>query len=87
MGYLFPAGPYGDQAKGYERLWSDAMCGNCILFQSSAFVEAGGHMIQPLLDYWEGKRRAHVPVYSAGSAGPQQSDEFLQGSGHAWRPL
>jgi hypothetical protein len=44
-------------------------------------------MIQPLLDYWEGKRRAHVPVYAAGSAGLQQSDELLLGSGHAWCPL
>ena len=87
MGYQFSAGPYGDQAKGYERLLYDAMSGNCILFQSSAFVEAGWQMVQPLLDYWEGKRGAHLPVYAAGSSGPQQADELLQVSGHAWRSL
>jgi glucose-6-phosphate 1-dehydrogenase len=87
MGYLFSAGPYGDQAKGYERLLYDAMCGNCTLFQSAAFVEAGWRMVQPLLDYWEGARAAHLPVYAAGSSGPKQADELLRKSGHAWRRL
>lgn len=87
MAYRFPMGPYGEHPKGYERLLYDAMCGNSMLFQSAAFVEAGWRMVQPLLDDWHLGNVGRLSVYEAGSSGPRQADQMLKESGHSWRRL
>jgi glucose-6-phosphate 1-dehydrogenase len=87
MAFEFPAGPFGNDAKGYERPLRDAMLGDPILFPSAAFIEQGWKLIQPLLDAWAPAGRADVPKYAAGSQGPHEADRLLAQSGHKWREL
>jgi glucose-6-phosphate 1-dehydrogenase len=65
-------GPFGSHAKGYERPWRDAMQGNPFLFPSSAFVEQGWRLVQPLIDAWSRKGSTDIPKYPAGSEGPKE---------------
>ncbi len=83
----FPAGPFGDHAKGYERLLRDAMIGNTTLFQRAEFVEQGWRMVQPLLDAWGSAREEDFPNYTSGSTGPQAADELLAVRNRAWHSL
>jgi glucose-6-phosphate 1-dehydrogenase len=87
MAFEFPAGPFGNDAKGYERPLRDAMLGDPILFPSAAFIEQGWKLIQPLLDAWAPASGADVPKYAAGSHGPHEADRLLAQSGHKWREL
>ena len=83
----FSAGPFGDHAKGYERLLRDAMLGNTILFQRAEFVEEGWRMVQPLLDAWGATEPEDFPNYAAGSTGPKAADDLLAVRGRAWHSL
>ena len=83
----FPSGPFGDHAKGYERLLRDAMLGNTILFQRAEFVEEGWRMVQPLLDAWGSAKPDDFPNYAAGSTGPQAADDLLSARGRVWHSL
>ncbi len=87
MTYEFPAGPFGNHAKGYERLLHDAMCADPILFASAQFVEEGWRLVQPLLDAWQDPAGATLAKYPAGSDGPREADVLLAQTGHRWRPL
>ena len=66
MAFEFPAGPFGSEAKGYERPLRDAMLGDPILFPSASFIEQGWKLVEPLLKAWAPERRADVPKYAAG---------------------
>ena len=87
MAFEFPPGPFGGNAKGYERPLRDAMLGNPVLFPSAAFIEEGWRLIQPLLDAWAPKKGRDIPKYAAGSQGPREADRLLAQSGHQWRQL
>jgi glucose-6-phosphate 1-dehydrogenase len=87
MAFGFPEGPFGSNAKGYERPLRDAMLGDPILFPSAAFIEQGWSLVQPLLDAWSTGKAAAVPTYAAGSQGPKEADALLARTGHRWRPL
>ena len=87
MAFEFPAGPFGSQAKGYERPLRDAMLGDPLLFPSAEFVEQGWKLVQPLLDAWVPRKGAAIPRYAAGSTGPREADALLARTGHRWHPL
>ncbi len=87
MRFAFPGGPFGDHAKGYERLLHDVMIGDATLFQAAEFVEEGWRMVQPLLDAWSEPTKVAFPNYAAGSSGPKAADELLAAAGHAWTSL
>ncbi len=87
MIYQFPAGPFGNHGKGYERLLHDVMTGNPILFQRAEFVEEGWKLVQPLLEAWQDAPSEPFPNYAAGSAGPKAADDLLAANGHAWHTL
>jgi glucose-6-phosphate 1-dehydrogenase len=87
MAFEFPAGPFGGNAKGYERPLRDAMLGNPVLFPSAAFIEQGWKLIQPLLDAWAPKKGTDIPKYAAGGQGPKEADALLARTGHKWRAL
>lgn len=87
MKFSFPAGPFGNHGKGYERLLHDVMIGNPILFQRAEFVEQGWKMVQPLLDAWSKPPKEDFPNYAAGSTGPKAADDLLAAQGHAWHSL
>lgn len=87
MAFEFPAGPFGNNAKGYERPLHDAMLGDPLLFPGSAFIEQGWKLVQPLLDAWSAKAGGAIPQYAAGSDGPREAQALLARTGHQWRPL
>ena len=88
MDLKFNSGLFGDHAKGYERLFHDAMKGDPTLFQGAQFIEGGWRMVQPLLDAWqENPSSAPLAIYSAGSTGPREADDLLAASGHKWYSL
>jgi glucose-6-phosphate 1-dehydrogenase len=87
MAFEFPPGPFGGNAKGYERPLRDAMLGNPVLFPSAAFIEQGWQLVQPLLDAWAPKKGKDIPKYAAGSQGPVEADALLAHTGHKWRQL
>jgi glucose-6-phosphate 1-dehydrogenase len=87
MAFEFPPGPFGGNAKGYERPLRDAMLGNPLLFPSAAFIEQGWQLIQPLLDAWAPRKGKDIPKYAAGSQGPEEADALLAHTGHKWREL
>ncbi len=87
MDFQFPAGPFGNHGKGYERLLHDVMVGNTILFQRAEFVEQGWKLVQPLLDAWQKPPEEAFPNYAAGSEGPRAADDLLAANGHSWYSL
>jgi glucose-6-phosphate 1-dehydrogenase len=72
---------------GYETLLYDVMVGDATLFQRAEMIEAGWHVVQPILDHWNNEAPRDFPNYAAGSAGPAAADELLTRDGCAWRPL
>ena len=69
---------------GYERLLYDCMLGDATLFQRSDMVEAAWHVVAPILDVWEALPPRRFPNYSAGTWGPQESDDMLVKDHRHW---
>jgi glucose-6-phosphate 1-dehydrogenase len=76
-----------EHSTGYERLLRDCMAGDATLFQRADMVEAGWSVIQPVLDVWHALPARGFPNYAAGSWGPVEAEELLQGDGRAWRRI
>ncbi len=87
MDFNFPPGPFGNHAKGYERLLHDVIAGDQTLFQRAEFVEEGWRMVQPLLDAWAQPPQESFPNYAAGSNGPQAANDLLARQDHSWHSL
>ena len=87
LGFQFPAGPFGNHGKGYERLLHDVMLGDATLFQRAEFVDEGWRMVQPLLDAWSEPPKEPFPNYDAGSHGPKAADDLLSSMGCTWHSL
>jgi glucose-6-phosphate 1-dehydrogenase len=69
----------------YETLLLDCMLGEATLFTRSDEVEAAWSVVDPIIDFWAGKRPDHFPNYPAGSWGPAVADEFIAREGVKWR--
>jgi glucose-6-phosphate 1-dehydrogenase len=74
-------------ATGYETLLRDAMRGDATLFQRADNVEEGWRVVQPVLDAWAAERSAAIPVYPAGSEGPDEAAAMLGREGRHWNPI
>jgi glucose-6-phosphate 1-dehydrogenase len=72
---------------GYETLVYDCMMGDQSLFQRSDTIEAGWRVVQPVLDAWSAEGAANLPIYPAGSSGPEEADQLLARDGRYWRPI
>jgi glucose-6-phosphate 1-dehydrogenase len=71
--------------EAYERLILDAMRGDAMLFARNDEVDALWSVVDPILAAWE-DGDAPLCSYAAGSAGPEEADQLLQGTDR-WRPL
>jgi glucose-6-phosphate 1-dehydrogenase len=69
----------------YETLLVDAMEGDMSLFNRRDQVEAAWHIMQPILEAWKTPPRHGIPIYEAGSWGPEASDALIAHDGHSWR--
>jgi glucose-6-phosphate 1-dehydrogenase len=74
-------------ATGYETLLRDAMRGDATLFQRADHVDEGWRVVQPVLDAWEADRADSLPLYAAGSEGPEAADALLSRDGREWNPI
>jgi glucose-6-phosphate 1-dehydrogenase len=72
--------------EAYERLILDAMRGDATLFTRNDEIEALWGIIDPILTAWHEDTSSPILEYPAGSAGPAEADELLDG-GRVWRRL
>jgi glucose-6-phosphate 1-dehydrogenase len=72
----------GDEVEAYERLLTDAMCGDSLLFVREDAVEASWKVVQNLLG-----NVTEAYVYEPGSWGPEQSDVLAADIGGWHDPL
>jgi len=68
--------------EAYERLVLDVLLGDSTLFPHAEEVEASWRVIDPLEEFWAG-RKPHS--YRAGEWGPKEADEMLAREGRHWR--
>jgi glucose-6-phosphate 1-dehydrogenase len=72
---------------GYETLIYDCMIGDPMLFQRAVDIEAGWHVVQPILDAWGEAGSNELASYRAGSDGPKAAELLLSRNGHEWRAI
>ncbi|WP_235750658.1 glucose-6-phosphate dehydrogenase [Nigerium massiliense] len=70
--------------EAYERLILDVFLGDPPLFPQAREVEQSWEILDPILDYWDAKRR-QPEGYVAGSWGPPSGKTMLTRDGRAWR--
>lgn len=68
----------------YERLILDAMQGDATLYSRGDTVEAAWTFIQPIIDAWASDASIPIYGYPAGTWGPLESDQLMEG-GKNWR--
>ena len=69
---------------GYEKLLYDCMLGDSTLFHSTAMVEAGWQVAQPILDGWANHPPTDFPNYAPGDWGPPAAQEMLSSGDDTW---
>jgi len=74
-----------ESPEAYERLILDVMRGDATLFTRNDEVEALWRIIDPILAAWAQDTESPIPQYPAGSAGPIEATELLDG--RSWRRL
>ncbi len=75
-----------ESPEAYERLILDAMRGDATLFTRNDEIEALWGIVDPILEAWSQDRPAEIPTYPAGSTGPEEASQLLDG-GRIWRRL
>ena len=70
---------------GYERLLYDCMMGDATLFRRADMVEAGWCVVEPILDVWKALPPRDFPNYAAGTWGPKEADDLIEGDGQGTR--
>jgi glucose-6-phosphate 1-dehydrogenase len=74
-----------DAHPAYETLLLDCMIGDPTLFTRSDEVEMAWEIIDPVLQYWDENPDAPLFTYPAGSWGPKEADQLLDGDHTRWR--
>ncbi|MEZ5072211.1 MAG: hypothetical protein R2751_14935 [Bacteroidales bacterium] len=69
--------------EAYQRLLLDC-AGDSTLYTGDA-VEAAWDFVQPILDLWERDPSFPLHGYPAGTWGPGDADNLLEGDRHTWR--
>jgi len=72
---------------GYETLLYDVMTGDPTLFMRADMVEHAWRVVQPVLDTWAKEGATGLPIYPAGSLGPDEADALLARDGRHWRSI
>lgn len=69
----------------YERLLLDCMKGDQTLFARQDGIEAMWSVVDPIIERWENTSAPQFPNYDAGSWGPKEAVDLIQGEGRQWR--
>lgn len=77
---------FGDaNPPAYETLLLDVMLGDATLFTRSDEVEAAWKVVDPLIQHWDQRPPAVMPLYPPGSWGPAEANALLATHGITWR--
>ena len=76
-----------DSPDAYETLILDALQGDASLFTRADEVEQAWQIVDPIIAAWADAPAPAFPNYSAGSWGPDASDELLAREGRRWRRI
>ena len=82
MDFLYGEAFTESSPEAYERLVLDVLLGDSTLFPHAEEVDASWKVIDPLEEYWAG-RKPHL--YRAGEWGPKAAEEMLERDGRHWR--
>ena len=69
----------------YERLLFDVMIGDSTLFSRDDEVETAWKFIEPVQNVWAENPNIKVFGYPAGTWGPENSNDLIEGEGLTWR--
>ncbi|MFN8240129.1 MAG: glucose-6-phosphate dehydrogenase [Bacteroidales bacterium] len=69
----------------YERLLSDVMSGDSTLFSRDDIVETSWKYIEPVQLAWATNPDIKMYGYPAGTWGPENANDLIEGVGHNWR--
>lgn len=69
----------------YERLLLDCMVGDSTLYARGDAVECSWKFVNPILDYWKNHHDNALYGYPAGTWGPKEADNLIEGAGISWR--
>jgi glucose-6-phosphate 1-dehydrogenase len=83
MDFLYGASFLAQSPEAYERLLMDVMRGDQTLFTRRDEVETAWSLVEDVLNVWQAV--PDVPLYEAGSWGPEQSDQLMARDGRRWR--
>lgn len=75
----------GAGGDAYERLLIDAMAGDQTLFARRDEVETAWTIVEPILEEWEAEEVTGLPLYEAGTWGPERANLLIEADGHTWR--
>ncbi|MHB8245274.1 MAG: glucose-6-phosphate dehydrogenase [Acidimicrobiales bacterium] len=82
MDFLYGAAFTESSPEAYERLLLDVLLGDKTLFPDHEEVEASWRVIDPLEEFWAGRK---PETYRSGEWGPRAADEMLAREGRTWR--
>lgn len=68
----------------YEKLLYDVLQGNKTFFVQAEEQILAWQLLSPVLQEWQTQSSDSIPIYPAGSWGPQIADKLLQELGHQW---
>ncbi len=69
----------------YETVLVDAMEGDMTLFKRGDQVEQAWRLMEPILQAWRTAPPRGLPIYEAGSWGPEAADALVARDGRVWR--
>jgi glucose-6-phosphate 1-dehydrogenase len=73
--------------EAYERLLLDSLNGDATLFTRSDEVETAWAFTSGIISAWEDNPVMNLPVYEAGTWGPDGLHDFIAEGGRSWRKL
>jgi glucose-6-phosphate 1-dehydrogenase len=71
--------------EAYERLLLDSLLGDATLFTRSDEVEEAWQLTDGIIAAWATQGLTNLPVYEAGTQGPQSAEDFIRRDGRQWR--
>jgi len=83
MDFLYGASFMAQSPEAYERLLLDVMRGDQTLFARRDEVETAWSLLSGVLKTWE--NAPDIPLYPAGSWGPEQADQLMAQDRRRWR--
>jgi len=71
--------------EAYERLLLDAIHGDATLYPRSDSVEEAWALVDPILQQWKTNKNIKLYGYPAGTWGPENAEDLIEGKGINWR--